>query len=215
MADGAMETQGPDAAMAEGLGAVEAQGRAAVRARLVDVLDRAGMVRHRDKTVEAHREWIARLCDRLAYLSPQNLDVLAAEMVTRGQGRGRNEWPSEVLILTWARALQAPPFNEWPIVRSWLHSIEGPVAEAGGYLVELVQWLRRHGRPPTDYDMRQIRDKAVENARQAERVRERIAQGAPWPEDGPWMERRLRDEAYARQIVAAGVEHRATKGADE
>ena len=72
------------------------------------------------------------------------------------------------------------------------------MAEAGGYLVELYLWLRRHGRPLTNWDRREIRDAAEENLRRVERLRERDNLSA---EDRQWLEARAQAERAAKAIV--------------
>jgi hypothetical protein len=141
MTDATMTTAVPVGAVA---GAeVEAEGRRAVREVLVTRLDGAGMMRRKGVTEAEHREWVGRLVDRLAYMSRANLAVLADHLLVLGEGKLRAEWPREVTILGWAEGLQARPIEDAPIVQSWLRSVEGPVAVAGGFEVELLRFLRK------------------------------------------------------------------------
>lgn len=179
-------------------------GKAAVRELLIDRLNDAGLRRSRGVTREALEKVQARLAEGLAYMTPENLQTLAEVVMDNCDG----EWPAEVVIRSWARALQAPPEAEKRIVTSWLASVEGPQAEAGGYLVELYGFLRLHGRPPLAYDMSQIRARAGDNARRRMMIRDRIERDAANDEDHRWLTRYEADLRAARAVVAAGAGRR-------
>ena len=188
-------------------------GKAAVRAILIDRLDAAGMVRPKNRTVEQHRDWTQRIVDRLAYMAPENLHVLADALLAKGEGPLRREWPAEATVIAFAEGLQARPWQEAAIVSSWFRSIEGPRALAGGFEVELLGWLRRCPRPPLAFEVAKLREAAADNRRREERVRERIAGQVESEDDRRWLEARLRDRAHARQLIDAGERGRQEKGA--
>lgn len=194
----------------------DAAGRAMVRAHLVGRLQDAGLQRPARLGDGGFTVMVEALVARLAYMSPANLDTLADVILTQAAAQAGpvKRWPSEVLVIAWAEALQRRPFEQSKIAGSWLRSIEGPQAEAAGYLPELYRWLRRHGRPPLAYDLRQMQDEAQANARAAQLVRDRIARGAASGEDRHWLAGYLRDAQEARDFVAAGVVGRLAKATD-
>ncbi|ULB12766.1 hypothetical protein ORIO_23680 (plasmid) [Cereibacter azotoformans] len=179
----------------------KAEERARVKALVVDRLEQAGMVRRRGTAAAAHEAAMARLCEQLGYMGAENLMTLAEVLI---DSAADGVWPSEVLIRQFARAIEEPPPAERRLVSSWLASVEGPKAEAGGHLVELYRWLLKHPRPPLAMDLREIRDQAQNNARRCELIRDRIDREAASREDRDWLELYLRDRAQARALVDAG-----------
>ena len=186
----------------------DAQGRRAVRLLLVERAEAAGMVRRKGVSAEAHAALLDRLCDHLSYMTPENLRTLAELVIEAGNGPARSWWPAEVTVRGLAHGLQARPITQHRIVTSWLASVEGPVAEAGGWLVELYRFLLRHRRPPMTMDQRQMREEAAENNRRMGLVQDRIERNAATDEDRGWLERYLRDQALAREIVDRGRQGR-------
>ncbi len=182
-------------------------GKAAVRSLLLTRCDEAGLRRAKGVTEAVHAALRARLVDRLAYMTPVNLMVLAEAVIdTAGQqtGAARGVWPSEVIVMGYAHGLQRPPLREMRIVTSWFGSVEGPIAEAGGYAVELFRFLARHGRPPLAMDMRKIREEAQENQRLAGIIRDRIERNACTPDQRTWLENWLTDQRTARGFIDQG-----------
>ncbi|MEH6774947.1 MAG: hypothetical protein V7668_13560 [Cereibacter changlensis] len=191
--------------MTEEQGGEDGKKRAAlVRALLVQRLAEAGLVRPKGQSEAAHAEALTRLVAFLGYMAPENLTVLAELVLDHAEGPKRNVWPSEAVIRSLARGLQERPLMEHPIVTSWLASIEGPKAELGGYLVELLRFLRRHPRPPMAMDRRKILEEAAENQRGRELMLGRIERGTATADDRAWLARFDEDERLARDIVAAG-----------
>jgi hypothetical protein len=186
----------------------KAEDRARVMALLVEPMRLAGVRRLPKHTVADHENAMARLCQRLGYLSDKSLESLAESLI---DGATSGCWPSEMLVMSYARRLEKPPVEESKIVSSWFSSIEGPKAEAGGYLVELYRFLLQAKRPPLFADDRKIYADARDNARMVERVRDRIARGAESAEDLEWLQRYLADQQAARAIVEQGAQKRADK----
>lgn len=186
-------------------------GKAAVRVRFVRRLNDAGLVRPKGVSEAKHAEFEGHLVEALAYMSADTLDVLADEVLTHAGGGRRNEWLSEVVIRNMAAVLQPRPFVLKPIVSSWLASVEGPMAEMGGYLAELYQFLRSVARPVLPYDLRQIKEKAAENARMRSIIKERQAAGSDLASDREWMDAYLADLRAAQAIVEAGKARRYEK----
>lgn len=188
-------------------------GRAVVRDLLVNRLAAAGLKPRKGMSAALHGEMAERLVGWLAYMAPDNLRVLAECILTEAArpGPGLGQWPAEVLIRSWAEAMQARPFRQHPIVASWLRSREGPLALAGGYLVELLRWLKRHRRPCQPYDLKEIRAEAAETQRALAIARERMAAGIARADDNALLEQWQRDLAEALQYVDEGHAGRAAK----
>ncbi len=189
----------------------EEAGRAAVGRLLVGRVAAAGLARGRGVSVTDHAARLRTLCERLAYMTPENLQTLAEVILDNATGQPP-AWPSEALVLQWARAIQTPPPREQRIVTSWLASKAGPEAEAAGHLVELYRFLLRHGRPPLPMDLRQMRKQAADNARTATLIRDRIARDVVQPDDRAWLAAYVRDEGEAQALIEQGRQRRAAKG---
>lgn len=184
---------------------VQQDGKAMVREKLIARLDQAGLVRKRGSSLADHEATMKRLVDHLAYMTPDNVEVLAESLIDAQVG---GIWPAEIVVRQWAQALQAAPVERPKIISSWLASVEGPKAELGGYLVELYRFLIRHKRPPLFGDLRQITDEAGENVRRLEIVQGRIDRGTVTDEDRQWHGRYMADRAAARAVVDGGRQRR-------
>lgn len=187
--------------------------RAKVREYLIQPLERAGLVRPPKMTAAEHEAMLDKLQDRLGYLPPELLSTLAEVLLRLAEGPLLNRWPAFATIWNNAMRLMPPPDDEAHIMTSWLASIEGPVARSGGYLVELHEFLRRHGRPPGNYEMGKIREAAADNGRRRQRIEEWIAKGHAKGEDRQWLDWYLRRLAHCEALVRAGEDKRAAKGA--
>ena len=181
-----------------------AEGRKLVWSRLIGRCAEAGMVRPRGMSVEVHKAVCQRLAERLAYMSDENLVTLAELVIENATGVAHNVWPSEATVIGLANALQRCPAEEHRIVKSWLASVEGPQAVAGGYEVELYQFLARHRRPPLAMDMRKIRARAQDSNRQVQLIRDRIARDVASDSDREWLQWYVGERQRVREIVKAG-----------
>ena len=195
-------------------------GRALVRRLLVDRLAQAGLQRPVKLGEGGFAVMAEHLVGRLAYMSPANLETLADVILTHAatQVGPVKRWPAEVLVVGWAEGLQRRPFRQARIVSSWLTSIEGPQAQAAGYLTELYRWLRVHQRPPLAYDLNGrdgVRDKAAFNARQVELIRDRMARDCCDAVDRAWLADYLRDAQEAADLVDKGRAARAAAASGE
>ncbi|WP_407496824.1 hypothetical protein [Pseudooceanicola sp. MF1-13] len=159
------------------------QGKARVRAILIDPLERRGMKRKRNVSQDDHARFLDGLSARLAYMAEDRLAALAEVVERMATGKLQDIWPSEVTIINNARRLQAPPVSQSRLVRTYLQSAAGDAAEAGGYLVELMAYLKRVGNVPGQYAMDTIRKEADDNARMIERVTIERKQGRASPQD--------------------------------
>jgi len=162
-------------------------GKARVREHLIDPLNAIGMVRKKGLTLETHRMALEGLAARLSYMDVGFLCALAEVVEAHALGPDKDQWPSIPNITSWARALQEPPASESRLVRSFLQSAPGQRAVDGGYIVELRRFLKRNGRPPSDYDMRQIRDEAASNERQRQIISANIDSGRASEADRQWL----------------------------
>jgi hypothetical protein len=180
------------------------EGKARVMRVLITPLVDAGMTRHGRMTVEQEQAMIERLVARLAYMSEGSLEALAEVVGSHARGRSRNAWPAELSICNWARRIEEPPATVSRLVRSMLQSASGDAAEAGGYLVELFRYLRKHGRPPTEtycYDL--IRSQAEDNQRRRARIRADLERGAVRSSDQVWLQHYLADRERVLAIRRA------------
>lgn len=192
-------------------------GRAVVREVLVNRLEAAGLKPPKGVTPGAHAKVMEHLVRALAYMAPDNLDVLAESVLTQAAqpGPSQGRWVSEIVVRSWAEALQPRPLHQHPIIASWLRSREGPVAAAEGYLVPLYRWLRQHRRPCMKYDLLEVRREGAEMQSRIAAIRDRLRDGRDWDGDRAYLAAYLRDEAAALQWVEAGNQGRAEKAAAE
>ncbi|KQI66978.1 hypothetical protein AN189_18030 [Loktanella sp. 3ANDIMAR09] len=207
--------------MAQGKGAAKvglstqerAEGRERVRVLFWQRLDDAGLLRPRGKSVEEFAQMRARVSERLAYMTGDNLMTLADIVIQNATGRGvpRVHCWSEAAIMTHAKGMQTPPPLEFPIVSSWLASVEGPPAIIGGYEVELYRHLSRTGMPPGPYDMSRIKAAGAEAARRHAITAERIARGTAMQSDRDELAAYQAHRQTVARIVAAGVARRQDK----
>lgn len=188
-------------------------GRQRVRRLLWDRLAEAGVKPPRGMTGAAFQAAQAKMTDVFDHMAAESLVALADAAIEEA-GRARGHCPREVVLRGWASGLDPRPVERRPIVQSWLRSVEGPQAEAGGYLPELFNWLAQHGRPPRPYDLREIREAATENRRAAQLIVERMERGTVSEEDRAWLEHHRRVAAEAARLVHDGRAKRAADAAE-
>lgn len=190
----------------------ELSGRKAVRVLVVQRLAAAGLIKNkRCKTEAEHSDMMRRLVDHLAYLTRPSLDLLADEILTSATGKGRNQWPDEAFVRLLAEGKEARPGVLPEIVSNWLASVEGPQAQAGGYLVEMYRHLCRRKRVLTPYDRVKIKEQAAENRRTQQLIAERQRDGIDRSEDRHWLGRYQADQQSARAIVDRGQQARVAR----
>jgi hypothetical protein len=187
--------------------------RVRVRQFVIQPLQDAGLVRSPRLKAAEHEALLDRMQDRLGYLPDGLLSALAEALIRLAEGPLQHHWPAWATVWNMACRLMPPPDDESHIMTSWLASVEGPVARAGGYLVELHAFLRRHGRPPGSFEMSQIRTDAQDNQRRRVRVEEWIAKGHAKSEDRDWLDHYLRRLNHCEALVRGGEERRAAKRA--
>lgn len=192
---------------------VNLSGRAQVRALFLQPLVQAGLRRAPGVTVADHDAFLARLADRLAYCDAGALATLAEVTLRLAEGKLHNQWPSFATIWNTCQRVsrQPPPDEQLHIMTTWLRSRGGPVALAGGYLVELHGFLRRTGRPPGEYELAKIKEQGAENARTRDRLADKRARGMASPAEVGWLEQYLDQTAYCQGLVAGGERARADR----
>ena len=163
-------------------------GKERVRKHLIEPLVAIGLVRKKGMTLDTHQTVLDSLAARLSYMDKDFLGALAEVVESHATGPDKDQWPAVTLITGWARALQEPPASESRLVRSFLQSAPGQRAVDGGYIVELRHFLKRNGRPPSEYDMKKVLDNASRNSGQRRRVEKLISSGRATDQDRQWLD---------------------------
>lgn len=177
--------------------------RERARALFVDRLSSSGVRPYGKQTVAQHVETLKKLGDYASHLSEQSLDALADEvLVAAAQAKG--VCPSELAIRMMVDGKEPRPFEMAPIVTSWLASIEGPPADAGGYLAQLYRHLRNHPRPVMVHDLTAVKKQAAADRQREAVIRERAPRGGATEEELRWLSALVEDLRRARAIVEAG-----------
>lgn len=181
-------------------------GKALVRELLIAPLQAAGLRRAKGQSEKAQADSLTHLVGQLDHMSADNLRTLADVLLDHAAapGPGQGVWPAEVLIKGFANGLQPRPFEQLRLVTSWFASIEGPQAEAGGYLVQLFRFLCEKKRPVLPLDWRDIKAQAEQDRRHLAMITERRSRGAESDDDRKWHAAYLADEREARGYVDAG-----------
>lgn len=200
-------------------------GRALVRRLLIDPLNSAGLKpeyrpakRGKDKLgkevpEQVHKAAMEMLLRDLDHMNAENLRTLCDSVLRQATlpGPAQGHWPAAVMIIAWGNGLQLRPFRLHRLVTSWLASVEGPIAEAAGYDVQLLRFLRRHQRPPTEFDLNECKAQAREDNRLMCLITDRIARGVVQDLDREWHAAYLADQQLARSIVDRGQDARAAQ----
>ena len=187
-------------------------GRGLVRRVFVEAVAQAGLSRPRGMTAGGFEAGLDRLITALDHMGADNLSTLAEAVVAhaaQATGQARGVWPAFVLVQSWAHGLQPRPFRLSRIVTSWLASVEGPVAAAGGYEVQLLRLLRRVQRPPLPADLADCKAQAGEDRRRLGLVADRLARGVARDDDRAWHAAFLADQAQAAAFIDQGRAARA------
>ena len=182
------------------------QGKERVRSNLIGPLEALGMQRKRGVSVADHAAWVDKLVGRLAYMRADNLLVLAEVCERYAGGKAKSQWPEMISICNWARDLQDMPEGEQRLVKSWLQSAAGRRALADGYAVELRSDLIKWHRPPNEYQLRAIKERAGENRRRAVSVVQRQERGVASPSELEWLASYQAALERVTAIINAGKE---------
>jgi len=194
----------------------ELTGKDRVRLMLWQRLKEAGVRPCLKMTEATFDQMQARVVSRLAYMSETGLTTLAETLISVIASRQGDRCPGEVVVLGYAEAIEKRPFEQHPIVTSWLSSVEGPAAEAGGYHVALYRWLRRNAPPPPlKFDMLKIKEQAQRDHSRNTLLQDRLSRGVisdderaeltMWERDRDAVEKMI-DQGRRARAVAANAE---------
>lgn len=125
-------------------------GRRAVRQRLIEPLQAEGMKRPRGESLDAEKEFLNKVVDRLSYMRADMLDRLLPIIREAASGKNKNCWPDLIVFTNMARHIQAPPDKSDEILYSWLHSRAGAHARDAGTLMATRKFIKNHRKPPAD-----------------------------------------------------------------
>lgn len=200
------------------MGDVATQGetnRDRVRRVLIDPLVAAGFRFRKGTDEAAAQKALNRIADALAYMGDRPLEVLAASLMTKGEGSARCFWPPFATVIGLAEAFQPRPLEQVPELMRWFASRAGQEALAGGRLVAEFMFFERKKRPPmTEQDRRIVAERAAQWVRRAERINERMGRGLmPVGDDGEWLHWFEGLERRLTSIVQGGIDARGTGNA--
>lgn len=188
-------------------------GRRAVRTHLIEPLQADGMVRNKRTTVEAHKAFLDRLVDKLAYMTADNLIALRPVVAGLGEGKGLDIWPSLQAITAHAYRMQPPPDQSDEILWSWLHSIEGPKCRALGTLFATRAFIKKFRKPPVgDFQKGRVAERQAEINRDLEEMRRLRGLGEATDSQLAALAEYERILGDCEAIVDAGIRYRETKG---
>lgn len=187
-----------------------AEARARVEAVLLARLRAAGFRRPRGMAPGDFDLGQEALRERLAYLTPANLETLAESIIDVAP---LPNFPPERWVLDLAKSLQPPPARASRLLSSWLGSVEGPKAVLRGDLVELYRYLRDRKLPPTDWERKQISERSRKLHHDVAIWTERLQRGTLSEADAAALNQYSADLADAVALVTAGNATRAERGA--
>ncbi|QDC11265.1 hypothetical protein FHY55_19400 [Oceanicola sp. D3] len=177
-------------------------GEKRVRERLVDELEKRGLMRPTGMTKEQYQVMTSDLCAKLAYMAPLSLDALAEVAAGRAGGPQHDRFPVAQVILTAAAEIQAPPIAQSPLMRAVFANDLGRRAMAEGWGPELLGELRRNRRWPNPYAQSEIKKRGLENVAQFNRMLRMQEDGAHLrPSDLEFIEARRAAIARCEELV--------------
>lgn len=184
----------------EALKETKESNRARVRRLLLGPL---GFRSPKGTPAEAEREMLDAVADELAYLTDDDLGVLARVMAPHGTGSAKCFWPDRASFTGFAHMVRARPLTEDPKLLRWWASIEGQRMVQAGTLVETYQYFERHRAPPVKSGaMARIADEAHDNARRLTVAEEKERLGIALPaEELAWRQWYLGRREYLTQLV--------------
>lgn len=190
---------------------VEESKRGRVRRLLIEPLDALGFKRAAKVPDDVFKTKMDRMIDSLTYMSDRNFAVMFDMLKSKGEGRGRDVWPSAATIYGIAELVQPRPISELPSLLSWFQSVEGPKCRDAGTLPETWKYFQIFKRPPSPSAVRRIAKDATRNQSRVSRIRERMDRdgGKVSDDDVSWLRRYEKRLAYCEAIVLVGDEKRA------
>ena len=189
-------------------------GRERGRRCLIEPLERDGMIRDPRGTAKGHAEFLAKLQDRLGYMTEDGLERLRQVAMMMAGGKAKNVWPGWVTLRNFAHRFETPPDPANPIFQTWLHSVEGPVLRSQGLHVAAYRFLVKHPRPLFPVDMREIAAAAEDDARRLTRANDALARGDILPSERAWLTDHLALTRHVEALIDAGIAHREAQASD-
>jgi hypothetical protein len=184
----------------------QAEGERRVKALLVEPLKRRGLARPTSLTVAAFEDMLGDVCARLAYMSAPALMALEEQAASNPGGKDRDRFPIAVRILEWAAQIEPPADTASPLIRAVFAHAIGAEALARGWAPELLAEVKKTRRRPIPFVVRQVQERAAENARQLVLIEERLDAGRDVSgEELAWRDRRLAAVERCRAIAALGA----------
>jgi hypothetical protein len=178
----------------------QAEGEKRVRKHLVEPLLKVGLVRPAGLTREGFDDMLTGLCQRLAYMTSDDLDVLAEIVLSNPAGKAKDRWPAGPWILDRAREVAPPEPGASPLIRRVFAHALGQRAVREGFGPDLLTWLRRARRFPTP-EMITFLERETRSLREREGALRRRA--ALSEDDARWLA--ARRDAHEMCKALAGV----------
>lgn len=147
-----------------------AETRARVERVFLEPLENLGLKRPVKMKAAEYDQMKTNLRGRLAYLDEKDLGALFWAIAGRASGPLKNQWPSEVTVLNFARGIKQPPASVSEMVRSYMRSSAGQAARERGEHLALLCYLRKYGVPQGYFSWGKIRENADEMARRRSRI---------------------------------------------
>jgi hypothetical protein len=196
-------------------------GRKAVRILLIEPLENDGLRKRKGKSVEDHKAFLTKLCDKLSYCEPETLERLRPILGELAEGPSANLWPEIATIKNFAHRMQAPPDRSDDVLYGWLHSRAGEVAKRLGILLATRLFIKAYRKPPVtsgksdSFKLAQIKDRQREIDLDMEGIRRRISFQEASNREIDWLRNQEEILAGLEAIVAAGIKHREEKAKAE
>lgn len=182
--------------------AEQAAGARRVREMLIDPLEKRGLARPTSLSRAQYEAMVENLCERLAYMTPENLAALEEQVAASPGGKDRDRMPIGNTILEWAGQIQPPDDGASPLMRAVFSHAMGLGAITEGWAPELLADLRKNRRWPGAFVVKTLRESGAEAQRQLTMIEERMAAGREVrDESARWRMMRLAAVAKCREIA--------------
>lgn len=192
-------------------GGEQLTGRARVRALLIEPLEAGGMRKSPRVTVDDHKAMLAKMADKVGYLTDLQLEALGEYLIK--QAGEAQVWPKLNIILQAAWSLAPEPNDQSAYVQSVLESRLGEQALNEGWHAELLKAMRlKRPVPRGEYMMREMRDKRDRNEGHLDRARDRVRRGVASADDRAFIEAYQRGRETARAMIEQGIQKRGGAG---
>nr|WP_319250491.1 hypothetical protein [uncultured Celeribacter sp.] len=195
----------------------QAEGEKRVMAYLVEPLEKRGFGRPTTLKVDQFEDMKRELCQKLAYMSAENLMALEEEAAGLAGGKECDRFPIAQKILERALIFQRPDDSASPLIRAIFANRLGQEAIADGWAPELLVGVRDMKKRawPRPFQVTQIKRDAEGPTRRMRDIERRLAQGLDVSaSDVAWRDRRLAIIRKCEEIGRMGGEAVGSKGAE-